>query len=165
VKKLKSAGFQTNALWIHDQVDAISAGGTMIDTLELKRCSFLADFSESELAMMASLAAPNQYREGETIYHAGSSPTFLYILRKGTVLLCYPNGKSLPLRDGGNAFGWSSLFSPYRHTATAVCLTDVDLFEVPTDELYRMIQMHANLGHHLMRKIEEIRNGRKLYLD
>jgi CRP-like cAMP-binding protein len=137
----------------------------MIDTLELKRCSFFESFSEAELTPLASLAARVQYKEGEVLFHARSPATYLYILRKGTVLLCYPNGRSLPLRNGGQAIGWSSLVSPFQHTATAICLTDVDLYECSADELYRVIQMNANLGQLLMRKVAKIMEERGPYFN
>lgn len=135
----------------------------MVSTRELKEMEFFKDFHESELSELASLASHTRWKEGETIFHAGTPAGTLYLLRVGTILLCFPNGRSMPLRDGGHAIGWSSLVSPFRYTATAVCLSEVRLYEFSGRELYRLIQMNAAFGQKLMQKIAQIMEQRNHY--
>lgn len=135
----------------------------MISTKELRDCDFLQGFSEPELTALASVASQKQWREGETLFQVGAPAVNLYILRSGTILLCFPNGRSMPLRERGQAIGWSSLTSPFKITATAVCLTDVNLYEFPGRELYRLIQMDASFGQRLMQKIAQVMENRKPY--
>ncbi len=135
----------------------------MVSTRELRETEFLRDFHESELSDLAGIAAHTRWKEGETIFHAGALAAALYLLRVGTILLCFPNGRSMPLRDEGHAVGWSSLVSPFRYTATAVCLSDVRLYEFSGRELYRLIQMNALFGQRLMQKIAQIMEQRDRY--
>jgi CRP-like cAMP-binding protein len=135
----------------------------MVSTRELRELDFFKDFQESELAALASIASHIRWAEGETIFHAGTPAAYLYMLRAGTILLCFLNGRSLPLRDEGHAIGWSSLVSPFRYTATALCLSDVRLYQFSGRELYRLIQMDAAFGQRLLHKIARIMEQRKLY--
>lgn len=135
----------------------------MVSTRELKEMEFFNGFQESELSDLASIASHTRWKEGETIFHAGSPAGALYLLRVGTILLCFPSGRSMPLRDAGHAIGWSSLVSPFRYTASAVCLSEVRLYEFSGRELYRLIQMNATFGQKLMRKIAEIMEQRSHY--
>lgn len=135
----------------------------MVSTRELRELVFFKDLQESELTALASIASHTRWNEGETIFHAGTPAAYLYMLRGGTILLCFPNGRSLPLRNEGHAIGWSSLVSPFRYTATALCLSDVRLYQFSGRELYRLIQMDAAFGQRLMHKIAQIMEQRKLY--
>jgi len=135
----------------------------MVSATELRESEFLKGFTEPELAALASVASHSRWAEGETLFREGSLAGYLYILKSGTILLHFPNGRSLPLRGGGHAIGWSSLVSPFKYTATAVCLTDADLYEFRGRDLYRLIQMDADFGKHLMRKISGIMEERRAY--
>ncbi|MDY0040329.1 MAG: cyclic nucleotide-binding domain-containing protein [Desulforhabdus sp.] len=135
----------------------------MVSTRELRELDFFKDFQESELAALASIASLTRWNEGEAIFHAGTPATYLYTLKSGTILLCFPNGRSLPLREEGHALGWSSLVSPFRYTATALCLSDVRLYRFSGRELYRLIQMDAAFGQRLMHKIARVMEQRRLY--
>jgi len=135
----------------------------MIETSELKECRFLEDFTESELAALASIGTPTHWKEGETIFQARSPATHLYILKTGSVLLCFPNGRSYAVRHSGWAIGWSSLVSPFHYTASALCLTDTTLYQFPSVELYNLLRMDSNLGYRLMNKITQIMEQRKPY--
>jgi CRP-like cAMP-binding protein len=105
----------------------------------------------------------SHWKEGETLFQVRSFANHLYILKSGSVLLCFPNGRALALRKPGQVIGWSSLVNPFRHTATGVCLTDVDLYEFPREEIYRLIQMDSNFGQSLMQKVMQTMNERKPY--
>lgn len=135
----------------------------MVSTRELRELKFFRDFQESELSALASIASNIRWNEGETIFNAGTPAANLYILRTGTILLCFPNGRSLPLRDEGHAIGWSSLVSPFRYTATALCLSAVCLYQFSGRELYRLIQMDAAFGQRIMTKIAHIMDHRNAY--
>ncbi len=135
----------------------------MIDTRELKESRYLEEFSDSDLAELAAIGTATHWREGEIIFHEGSPAKNFFILKKGTVLLCYPNGRSLPLKNGGHGIGWSSLVSPFRYTATGICLTDATLIQFPGTELYSLIRMNAAFGHKLMAKIAKTIEERKKY--
>jgi CRP-like cAMP-binding protein len=135
----------------------------MISTSELKSCQFLADLDESELSQLASIGTPSEWKEGETLFQARSPATHLYILKTGTLLLCFPNGRSFPIRSSGQAVGWSSLMSPFHYTATGIFLSDATVCQFPGRELYGLFQMNANLGYRIIEKISLISEQRKPY--
>ncbi len=129
----------------------------------LQRKGFLANFTEPEVETLMSIATKSSWREGETLFRARAAATHLYILRTGTILLVYPNGRSFPVRNGYQAIGWSTLVSPYHYTATGLCLTDVALFQLSRGDLFDLLRMDAGLGHRLMNEIARLMHERKPY--
>jgi len=136
----------------------------MIEIAELKSCKLLEDLSDYELSLLSSVGSPTSWSEGEILFRAGSLSKDFYILKSGTVLLCFPNGRSLPIRGEGELIGWTALVSPFRHIATGLCLTECSLLQFPGMEIYNLFRMNANLGYHLMRKVADIMVERKKYL-
>ena len=115
---------------------------------------------------MAALAATGvivAWREGEILFAKGSPATSLHFLLSGGILLCYSNGRSLHIHQRGETVGWSSLHTPYVHTATAVCLADAATIQCPAMELYDLMRMDSEFGYHVMRGISRIRQHRKAY--
>ena len=136
----------------------------MIEIAELKNCKLLKDLSDYELSLLSSVGSPVSWSEGDVLFYAGALSKRFYILKSGTVLLCFPNGRSLPIRGEGELIGWTALVSPFRHIATGLCLTDCSLLQFPGWEIYNLFRMNANLGYHLMKKVAEIMSERKRYL-
>ena len=134
----------------------------MIDLAQLRHISFFEDFNDSELDVFASIAAASHWREGDIVFNYGSPATHLYIIRSGTVLLTFSKGRSLPLHFP-ETLGWRSLVSPFRHQATAMCLTDVDLIQFSSSELHRVIQMDSKIALQLMERIRYVMMERKPY--
>lgn len=135
----------------------------MVEIKELVSYPFLEGLTESEIGALASIAVQSNWKEGEEFFRAHTPATNLYLLKSGTVLLCFPSGRSFPIRERGQAIGWSSLVNPFYYTATGLCLTDVSLYQFPGTELYRLIRMDSYLGHRLMHKIAQIMGERKPY--
>ena len=135
----------------------------MIDISELKESGYFDGFSDSDLAELAAIGTSTHWREGEIVFQQGSPAKYFFILKKGTVLLCFSTGRSLYLQNQGHGIGWSSLVSPFRYTATGVCLTETTLISFPGTELYSLIRMNADFGHKLMAKIAKTMEERKKY--
>ena len=135
----------------------------MVHAIELKKYEIFQELSESQIASLASIATANNWMEGETVFQIGASANSLYILKAGTVLLCFSDGRSFPIRNPGDAIGWSALVSPFKYTASARCLTDVTLYRFPGSEVYGLLRMDAHLGRLLMRQIAAIMEERKPY--
>ncbi len=135
----------------------------MISVNTLKRCTFFRDFNDQELLELAKLAIPSRWSEGETIFRARAPAQYLYTLKKGAVLLAYPNGRSIIVEEPGETIGWSTLVSPFHYTATAICLTDVELIGFARKDLFALMQMDANLAQKVIQKITPVMQKRRPY--
>ncbi len=135
----------------------------MIDISELKESAYFDGFSDSAFAELASIGTSLHWAEGELVFEYGGPAKNFFIMKSGSVLLYYPSGRSIYLKDRGHGLGWSSLVSPFRYTATAVCLTETNLIQFPGTELYSLIRMNADFGHKLMQKIAKTMEERKKY--
>ncbi|MEJ5348097.1 MAG: cyclic nucleotide-binding domain-containing protein [Desulfosoma sp.] len=135
----------------------------MVELSELKQSPFLADVVESDIQQLARIASIVNFREGEILFQANSPARYLYILKSGCVLLCFPNGRSLVVGQSGQALGWSSLVSPLHYTATGICLTDSVFFQFTNAELFDLFRMDTTLATTIMAKIEVVIQERKPY--
>ncbi len=135
----------------------------MVEASELRQSPFLADVPDGDVQRLAELAVLVHFRESEMIFQAGTPAKNLYLLKSGSVLLSFPNGRSLVLRQPGQALGWSSLVSPFHHTATAVCLTDSVLYQFSNAELFSLFRMDSGLATRITAKIESVIQERKPY--
>ncbi len=135
----------------------------MISVNTLKRCTFFRDFDDQELLELAKLAVPSRWSEGETIFRARTPAQYLYTLKKGAVLLAYPNGRSIIVEEPGGTIGWSTLVSPFHYTATAICLTDVELVGFARKDLFALMQMDAGLAQKIIQKITPVMQRRRPY--
>lgn len=135
----------------------------MAELMELRRYAFFNEFSDSQLDDLASIAMSSDWMEGETLFRKGATASNLYILKKGTVLLWFMGGRSFPIRTAGSAIGWSALVSPFQYTASARCLTDTDLYQIPSASIYDLLRMDTNFGRLLMTKIARVMQERKRY--
>ncbi|HDL90570.1 MAG TPA: cyclic nucleotide-binding domain-containing protein [Thermodesulforhabdus norvegica] len=135
----------------------------MISVNELKKCEFFRDFDDSELVQLAKLAFPSRWNEGELIFRSKTPAQHLYTLKKGAILLAYPNGRSIVVEKPGDTLGWSTLVSPFYHTATAICLTPVELIGFSKKDLFTLMQMDANLAQRIVQKIIPVMQQRRPY--
>lgn len=135
----------------------------MVEASELRQSPFLADIPDGDVQRLAEVAALVHFRESEIIFQAGTPAKNLYLLKSGSVLLSFPNGRALVVRQPGQALGWSSLVSPFHHTATAVCLTDSVLYQFRNAELFSLFRMDSGLATRITAKIQSVIQERKPY--
>jgi len=135
----------------------------MVDTSELRNLSFLKGLPESDLTALASITVLSAWREGDTIFEAGSRATILFILKSGAILLSFPTGRAVPIWEPGRAIGWSAIVSPFEHTGSAVCLTDATLYQLPGRDLDMLMRMDVDLGQRIMQRIVSLMEERRVY--
>lgn len=135
----------------------------MVEASELRQSPFLADLPDGDVQRLAEVAVLVHFAESEIIFQANTPAKNLFLLKSGSVLLCFPNGRSLVVRRPGQALGWSSLVSPFHYTATAVCLTDSVLYQFSNAELFSLFRMDAGLATRITAKIESVIQERKPY--
>lgn len=123
----------------------------------LGRCEFFWDFDADVVAEIASRATERFYDPGEVVFEEGLKASSLYVVETGRVglMLMLPNGHEIMVLDKGPAepFGWTSLSEPGRYVATARCLRETALVEVPAAVLEEIAERDPRLGLRLMRRV------------
>lgn len=135
----------------------------MVEVSELAQSPFLADIPESDIQQLARIAVISDFHEGAVLFQANQPARSLFLLKSGVVLLCFPSGRALVVRQPGQALGWSSLVSPLQYTATGICLTDSVFYEFRNAELFELFRMNTALASRIMAKIEAVMQERKPY--
>lgn len=135
----------------------------MVEVSELAQSPFLHDIPESDIHQLARIAVITNFHEGALLFQANHPARSLFLLKSGAVLLCFPNGRALVVRQSGQALGWSSLVSPLHYTATGICLTDSVFYEFRNAELFELFRMNTGLASRIMVKIEAVMQERKPY--
>lgn len=123
----------------------------------LGRCDFFWDFDEEVIAEILSRSTERFYDPGEIVFEEGLKASNIYVVETGRVglMLMLPNGHEIMVLDKGPAepFGWTSLSDPGRYVATARCLHETALVEVPAAVLEEIAERDPRLGVKLMRRV------------
>lgn len=123
----------------------------------LARCEFFQDFDSDALAEITSRSTERFYDPGEVVFEDGQEASSLYVVAKGRVglMIELPNGHEIKVLDKGptEPFGWTSLSEPGRYVATARCLRETALVDVPATVLEELIEQDPRLGVRLMRQV------------
>jgi CRP-like cAMP-binding protein len=129
--------------------------GLTIDVLG--RCELFWDFDDQVLAEIATRSTERFCDPGEVVFEEGLKATSLFVVETGRVglMIMLPNGHEIMVLDKGPAepFGWTSLSEPGRYVATARCLRETSLVEVPAAVLDEIAERDPRLGLQLMRRI------------
>jgi CRP/FNR family transcriptional regulator, cyclic AMP receptor protein len=123
----------------------------------LGRCEFFQDFGGDVLAEITSRSTERFYDPGEVVFGDGQEALNLYVVETGRVGLMVelPNGHEIKVFDccPAEPFGWTSLSEPGRYVATARCLRETALVEVPATVLEEIAERDPRLGLQLMRRV------------
>jgi len=123
----------------------------------LGRCEFFWDFDDDVIAEIVAGSTERFYDPGEVVFEDGFRAENLYVVETGRVglMLMLPNGHEIMIMDKGPAetFGWTSLSEPGRYVATARCLRETALVEVPAATLEQIVQRDPVLGVTLLRRV------------
>ncbi|MEE4276020.1 MAG: cyclic nucleotide-binding domain-containing protein [Thermoleophilia bacterium] len=123
----------------------------------LGRCEFFRDFDDELLGEITSRSTERFYDPGEVVFGDGEEARSLYVVETGRVGLMVelPNGHEIKVFDRGptEPFGWTSLSEPGRYVATARCLHETALVEVPAAVLDEIAERDPGLGLRLMRRV------------
>lgn len=92
------------------------------------------------------------FKQGTTLFRKGDHSDCLYLIQKGRIAL--PEfSASLGQHD---TLGEIGVFAPdHRRTCSAVCETDVALFEIDADSVRRAYIVHPGFALHILTKISE----------
>ncbi|HOT23277.1 MAG TPA: cyclic nucleotide-binding domain-containing protein [Thermoleophilia bacterium] len=128
-----------------------------VATDALGRCEFFWDFDPQVIREIASQSTERFYDPGEAVFEEGLKASNLYVVETGRVglMVMLPNGHEIMVLDKGPAepFGWTALTDPGRYVATARCLRETALVEIPVAVLEEISHRDPLLGLRLMRRV------------
>jgi CRP/FNR family transcriptional regulator, cyclic AMP receptor protein len=123
-------------------------------------------FKSSEFSMkwLLPYAEKNHFLKGDVVFNIGDFSDKLYFLYKGTILISELN----KVVNEGEIFGEIGIFSQSKErTFTVTCQTNVVLFEISEEKLFRLYYQTPSVGFYLTKIIVNrmLENMRKIDLD
>ncbi|CAA9552042.1 MAG: hypothetical protein AVDCRST_MAG88-849 [uncultured Thermomicrobiales bacterium] len=126
----------------------------MSDLAALRRVPFLAVLPETELARLADLTRPRQYRSGTTIFHREDPGATLHIIHSGRVklVLASPEGRevTVDILGMGDFFGELALLDGGPRSASAVALDQVETFTLDRQPFIATLERHPEVASGLL---------------
>jgi len=125
-----------------------------------------ADFTESEVKAMATLAEERRYKASEYVFHEGDSADMLFLLLEGRVeMMMNTNAegteRAVVMTAGpGEVLAWSALVEPYQLTASARCATPVRVVAMSGAGLRALAEVSCPLGFRLLQKVCQVSSSR-----
>lgn len=96
------------------------------------------------------------FKKGENIFQKGDEPSYIYVVKKGRVVLQIINQQvNLEKKTlvTGECFGVASLMAMRRHTSTAVALEDSEIMVLSRESLWQLRREDIELFALLMMNI------------
>ena len=105
---------------------------------------------------ISEICTRENYARDAVLFEMDAKAESLYILIEGTLkLLVVKNGGLLThiLSEAGEVFGWSSLFEAGKYTASAVCVTDLEVVKIEAKKLDRVFEKHPDAGLKVIKRM------------
>ena len=124
----------------------------------LKQSELLKKVPPEELKVLLTLAREITFDPGTIIFTQHSVASRIYVLDEGLVALktSFSDGLEITyemIRKKGESFGWASLFEPFKHTTTAICLEKSKAVVFERKPVYRLFPHHPLLGFRVMQNL------------
>lgn len=112
---------------------------------------------EDELKAIAELAHEENFEVDEVIFEEGKEAQRVYLVLEGGVALRFrlparplTRETTIDTMGKGEAFGWSTLVSPHRLTATAICTEPTKCLAFRRADLHQLFQENNHIGYVVM---------------
>jgi CRP/FNR family transcriptional regulator, cyclic AMP receptor protein len=122
----------------------------------LKRTALFGELTLTERLALASVLKRQDVAQGTHIFHAGDSGSAFFVVAAGRIKISLTRqGREVVLTElgPGDYFGELSVIDGRPRSADAVALTRTELFELPQEAFFRVIEMHAAIGRKLLVEI------------
>jgi CRP/FNR family transcriptional regulator, cyclic AMP receptor protein len=136
----------------------------------LREHPFLRTIEDRHLKFMVGCAANVRFAAGQFIFKEGDPANAAYLVREGRIALevhVPERGSTLIATiEGGQVFGWSWLFAPYRWNFDARAIERVRAIMFDGDCLRSKCEADHDLGYELLKRfLQEIdRNLERVHL-
>ncbi len=128
----------------------------------INKFDLFKDVSEETLLKIEKLLREQTYAKGDLIFKEGDEATSLHILISGLIglrvnLTSRPESITVSIvKNAYESFGWSGVVPPYHYTATAECLEESKVVDIPGDKLMEILSQEPQSGFIVMQRITEI---------
>lgn len=124
------------------------------NAVELARIKLFELLDEDEIAELAAVVDTQKLGAGEILFHAGDLGASLYIVKSGEVELFIKDtaGQKIVLKNAveGDIFGEVSMLDSRPRSATALTLTETELFVLDHDDLLLLFRKKPDAGLNML---------------
>jgi CRP-like cAMP-binding protein len=137
-----------------------------VDTL--RTSPLFSELEDGALQKIIHLCREERHAKGAVIFTEGDEADTVYVLQEGQVRLRYEicpqpdacQNTTIPVETEGAVLGWSALVKPRRLTASAHCLSDVQLIAIDGEALSNLLEQDSHIGFVVMKELAEVVSDR-----
>jgi CRP/FNR family cyclic AMP-dependent transcriptional regulator len=123
----------------------------------LQKFPCFRDLSDDQREAIAQLATAICFPRGHVLFEEGKPGDHLYLLASGKVEVLYDISEEEPtqvdLVSGEEVIGCSVLVPPFTYTASARCLSEVEVLELDAEALRKLMREDCPLGFSIQQYI------------
>jgi CRP-like cAMP-binding protein len=138
------------------------------DSKMIRSFKCFENLSRNQIEKIAEISNSLCYSPGHVMFEQGEHGEYLYLLVEGDVEVLYKESESsdhqVDTVSCEDLIGCAALVPPYYYTATQRCLTKVEVLEIETEALRKLIDQDPKIGLSMQTYIIERLNNRVLNL-
>jgi CRP-like cAMP-binding protein len=116
----------------------------------LGRVPVFETLGPAELAQVADVAIPREFRGGEVVFREGDDSDTCYVVRAGhaRAIREHADGRQITLATfgPGDIFGELAMFEDDRRSATVEAIDDLDVLGIPGVDMRALLARHADIA-------------------
>ena len=132
----------------------------MISPEVLRRYPYFAGISEESLKQLAMLAEEKHIAADTLLFREGDTAAHLSVILKGEVSIQYELGsgemRTVDTLVAGDLLGWSAIIEPYKYTAIATAVEDLELARIDGAKLRQLCEADPLLGFRLTTQVAKL---------
>lgn len=129
----------------------------MIDQKLLRELQFFVDFTDNEIATIATIIKKKDFKTGDTVFKESEDGQSMYVIRKGEVKACKtaPDGElfTLTMMKDGDIFGEMSFLDGRPRSASIVAISDLETYVMEKRDFETLVDGNPRLTYKLLRNI------------
>jgi CRP-like cAMP-binding protein len=134
------------------------------DSSLIKSFKCFEGLSQAQIDSIAEISNSVCYSPGYVLFRQGETGKYLYLLVEGDVEVRYQTAESgehkVDTVSCEDLVGCAALVPPYQYTATQECLSEVEVLEIETEALRRLIEEDPKIGITMQQYIIQKLNDR-----
>src|SRR5580692_6332422 len=125
--------------------------------VELQMVELFSGLSHKELRGLRQISREKQFPSGSKIFREGDRGDGLYVIKDGSVQIAHLVGEEVrhifSQLGPGEIFGEMAVIEDHPRSATAVALTDTQLYFIAREEMRMLLQHSPGLAFNFLQEI------------